>query len=162
MNKKTATLALIVHQDHLLLGLKVRKGADIGEGTLNGPGGKVEEGQTLIDCLITEVKDEVGITPARDSDEVAVLEFHNGERSYWEVHVYLVTTFTGVPRDTDEMVSVDGTWWYPIGALPFHRMLASDHLWIPRVLAGERLRMKVYQNDDASVLLDDPLFSSLA
>ncbi|MEK7201186.1 MAG: hypothetical protein AAB737_00945 [Patescibacteria group bacterium] len=42
MKTTIATLALIVRDGELLLGRKIKKGADIGEQTLNGPGGKLE------------------------------------------------------------------------------------------------------------------------
>lgn len=61
MKHHIATPALIIRDDRLLLGRKSRKGADIGEGTLNGSGGKKEEHQTLLECLYEVVHNELGI-----------------------------------------------------------------------------------------------------
>ena len=62
MDKKIATLVLPIRDGKVLLGLKVRKGADIGEQTVNGPGGKLDPGQTLESCAIAETQEETGIT----------------------------------------------------------------------------------------------------
>ncbi len=154
MKTTIATLALIVRDGELLLGRKIKKGADIGEQTLNGPGGKLEQGQTLFECLATEVKDEVGLTILEeDTEEIAIVTFHNGESSIFRVHVYLVFAFTGEPRDSDEMVKPEGGWWYRFDALPFDQMLASDHHWIPRALLGLHFRAHVYQNENGTTLL---------
>lgn len=154
MKEITATLALIIRGDKLLLGHKIRKGADIGEGTLNGPGGKVEPGQTLLECLQTETFDEVGITiPAHGAEEVAVITFHNGESSVFVVHVYIVREWEGEPKSSDEMVEPESGWWHKIDALPFHRMLASDQQWLPLALSGKRFHVNVFQNEDASKVL---------
>lgn len=153
MKTTIATLALIIQDGKLLLGRKIRKGADIGEATLNGPGGKVDPGQTLFACLATEVYDEVGLTVLEeDTEEIAIVTFHNGKRSVWRVHVYLVFAFTGNPRDSDEMVVPAGGWWYRFDTLPFDQMLASDHEWIPRALMGLHFRAHVYQNADGTKL----------
>ncbi|MCX6787082.1 MAG: hypothetical protein NTY93_00970 [Candidatus Kaiserbacteria bacterium] len=48
---KIATLAIITRGNKILLGLK-RNGCEIGDGTLNGPGGKQEPCETLVECLM--------------------------------------------------------------------------------------------------------------
>jgi 8-oxo-dGTP pyrophosphatase MutT (NUDIX family) len=153
MDKKIATLVLPVRDGKVLLGLKVRKGADIGEQTVNGPGGKLDPGQTLESCAIAETQEETGITLLPEHlRQAGIVTFHNGNRSVWEVHVYLAEGFGGEPIDTEEMVAGPGGWWYAIDQLPFERMLSSDREWMPRLLDGERLRVEVYQNEDAHVL----------
>jgi len=154
MEKKIATLALIVKDQKLLLGIKHRD-AEVGANTLNGPGGKLESGETLLECVTRETEEEVGLSiTATDEDKRAVIMFHNGKTSLWEVHVYLVTLFEGEPKATAAM-NPDGEWWYETENLPYStRMLASDGAWMPRVLAGERFFAHVYQNDDASKLKD--------
>lgn len=154
MNTRTATLALIVQNSKLLLGHKIRKGADIGEGSLNGPGGKLESGQSLLECLRTETFEEIGLTIADEGvEEIAVITFHNGTSSKWTVHVYLVHSWEGEPSSTEEMIEPEQGWWYHFDALPFHRMLASDQEWLPLALSGKRFRVDVFQNDDASEVL---------
>lgn len=59
---KIGTLAIITRGNKVLLGLK-QGGSKIGEGTLNGPGGKFdpEKDKTNLDCVIRETEEEVGI-----------------------------------------------------------------------------------------------------
>ncbi len=153
MKTTIATLALIVRDEKLLLGRKIKKGADIGEQTLNGPGGKLEEGQTLFECLATEVYDEVGLTLLEeDTEEIAIVTCFNGDRSIFRVHVYLVFAFTGEPRDSKEMVEPNGGWWYPFDSLPFDQMLVSDRHWVPRALLGLHFRAHVHQNENGTKL----------
>ncbi len=147
MKKVTATLALILNDSNqVLLGRKIRKGADIGEGTYNGPGGKLKAGQTLLECLKEETFDEIGIQILPNgTEEVAVITFHNGTTSEWEVHVYLVHSWEGKPGDSEEMVEPEEGWWHHTNALPFHRMLASDREWMPLALSGKRFRLDVFK-----------------
>jgi len=54
-----ATLCEIVHGGRLLL---QRKSAGrFGEGKWNGPGGKVQPGETPLECVVREVRDETGL-----------------------------------------------------------------------------------------------------
>jgi 8-oxo-dGTP pyrophosphatase MutT (NUDIX family) len=150
--KQKAVLALIVRNGKLLLGEKIRKDADIGEGTYNGPGGKREAGQDMYECLCTETFDEVGIQ-VDSATRVATVTFHNGNKSVWEVHMYLVHTWRGDPRPSPEMAMPADGWWHDVRALPFSRMLSSDKEWLPRVLGGERFLADVYQTEDGKELL---------
>lgn len=154
MKEITATLALILKEpDQVLLAQKIRKGPVIGEGKYNGPGGKLEAGQTLLECLQTETFQEVGITiPEDGAEEVAVITFHNGTSSIFKVHVYLVHAWEGEPRNSDEMVEPVEGWWHKIGAIPFHQMLVSDQEWMPLVLSGRRFHANVFQNDAGTEL----------
>lgn len=149
--RMSASLALILDNNQLLLGRKIRKGATIGEGTLNGPGGKCEDGQLARENLTQEVYDEVGLTVLA-AREVAVIEFHNGTKNIMTVWVFLATRWRGTPRSSVEMCEPEQGWWFDVNRLPFDEMLASDRLWMPRVLSGEHLFGVVHQSDDAKIV----------
>lgn len=90
-----------------------------------------------------------------------MIEFHNGTKSVWTVHVYLVNELTGESRSSEEMREPESGWWFAFDALPFEQMLAADSRWLPQVLSGERLQGSVYQNDDATELVRELKFFPL-
>ncbi|MFZ1074929.1 MAG: NUDIX domain-containing protein [Minisyncoccia bacterium] len=140
---KKATLALIIRMTggilEILLGLK-RGGPEIGEGMYNGPGGKLNEGETLPDCLAREVEEEVGIRlDASKAVKVAIITFHREEKDF-EVHIYRVDVSEGEPRETDSMIPR----WFPVDKIPWDRMHASDRAWMPGLLAGKKFNAHVY------------------
>ena len=53
----------------------------------------------------------------------------------WLGHVFLAECFEGTPRETEEAAPI----WFPVDSLPFDNMWEDDRLWLPRLLAGERL-----------------------
>lgn len=150
---RRGTLAFIVKDTKVLLGFKHSK-AEVGAETLNGPGGKIDPGQTSIECVKKEVLDETGITiQVTKDDQVAAITFNNGKESVWDVDVYLVREFQGEPHDTREMRAVAGEWWYEIDRVPYQTMmLASDGAWIPQVLAGKKFNAIVDQSADGKQL----------
>jgi len=146
---KMATLGIITRGNRVLLGLK-RGGSEIGDGTLNGPGGKVEVGETIKQCLVRETREEVGITlDPRKLEKVAVITFHAGGVPDFKVHVYRTSSFSGIPLETESMVPA----WYDINALPVDRMLESDRAWFPKVIRGEKFRANVYYRERAKGFL---------
>lgn len=150
MSMKIATLALIVSDGRVLLGTK-HPNAEIGKGLLNGPGGKLEEGESLVECVTRETLQETGVVlDSDDLDEVAVLTCINDSSPAWKVHVFLARSFSGEPVATPEM-RPDPEWWYPIGQIPFHRMHGADAIWMPKALKGDKFRADIYQNADATV-----------
>jgi len=140
---KIASLAIITRGDKVLLGLK-RGGSEIGDGTLNGPGGKAEPGESVLECLVRETEEEVGIVldPAK-AEKTAIITFHAGGVPRFEVHIYRADVFTGEPTETSSMVPG----WYDIEDLPLDRMLESDRAWFPQVIRGEKFRANVFYAD---------------
>ena len=51
-----ATLTFIVKEGEILL---IRKKRGLGAGKINGPGGRVEPDETILDCAIREVQEEL-------------------------------------------------------------------------------------------------------
>ncbi|HEY6018811.1 MAG TPA: NUDIX domain-containing protein, partial [Candidatus Paceibacterota bacterium] len=129
---KYATLAIIEKDGQVLLGYK-KKGVEEISDILNGPGGKVETGETPEQCVVRETEDELGILlDIYSLEKVALITFLAGGIADFIVHVYRTSVFMGEPQETRVMVPH----WFPIIAIPYERMLEGDREWFPNVLAG--------------------------
>ena len=58
--REVATLCFVIRQEEILL---IRKLRGLGAGKLNGPGGRLEPGESLLDCAVREVQEELCVTP---------------------------------------------------------------------------------------------------
>ena len=136
MSKKVLTLLLLRRgADEVLLGRKKR---GFGAGYLNGFGGKVEAGETVLEGALREMEEECGLRldPA-DVSLRGVLDFEFDDNpTPWEVHVFGAARHEGDPVETEEMAPV----WTRVDALPFDQMWADDVHWYPLFLAGKRFR----------------------
>ena len=130
--EEVATLMFVHRDDQVLL---IRKKRGLGAGKINGPGGRVEPGETPLECAIRETREELLITP-RDVRPAGELFFHAEDMPKIHGHVFAATTFEGTPGETDEAVPL----WTPVDRLPFDEMWDDDRLWLPQVLAGGSIR----------------------
>lgn len=132
---KLLTLCFVVQDSKVLLGMKKR---GFGAGRWNGFGGKVQEGENIMDAAIRETKEEAGID-VQDLEEAGILEFtFEGSEDILEVHVFKTSEFTGEPTEGEEMKPQ----WFEIQDIPYVDMWPDDILWLPKVLAGKRIRGK--------------------
>lgn len=136
---KKATLAFLINKNQILLGIK-KKG--LGQGKLNGIGGKVKEkqGESIEKAMVRETREEIGVTPT-NYDHKAVLKFYFPyvpQNQDWnqEVHVYLVDQWQGKPQESSEMKPL----WIPIEKIPYQKMWSDDLHWLPHILAGKQIR----------------------
>jgi 8-oxo-dGTP diphosphatase len=146
-----ATLCLLVRGNppqEILLGMKK---AGFGANKYNGFGGKVEGEETIAIAAIREMEEETGVrVRLEDLRRVGHLTFLFPEKPEWEqvVHVYLAREWEGEPAESAEMVPT----WVAVGDIPYERMWDDDAYWLPRVLAGERVRATfTYNADNESV-----------
>lgn len=134
-----ATLLIIVKGNRVLLGEKLA--AEIGTGKLNAPGGKWEDGESILECAVREAKEELGID-ARTSDlqHVGFLNGYAGGRLFQKVQVYRTTSFSGEPQETRSMRPI----WARKGYLPFKRMHEGDLYWFRKAVDGDRFRINLF------------------
>ncbi len=114
--------------------LLIRKRRGHGMGKLNGPGGKVEPGETPLACVLRETEEEVGVRPLMPR-LAGVFRFLDSDDEDWLGYVFVADAHTGTPRVTAEAIPH----WFPEDALPFEQMWDDDRIWLPRLLAGETL-----------------------
>lgn len=141
---KIATLGIITKDGKILLGEK--KKGEIGTGVLSGPGGKLDPGETLEECLIRETREEleVALDPA-SLELVSVIDFYAAGEIDFRVYIYRAEIVSGELHETADMVPD----WYPINDATFERTYESDRHWLPKAARGEKFRANVYYKDRA-------------
>jgi 8-oxo-dGTP pyrophosphatase MutT (NUDIX family) len=128
----------------VLLGFKK---TGFGAGKYAGFGGKVEAGESVASAAVRELEEEAGIRAAEGRlERMAHLTFRFPAEPSWSqvVHAFLVTAWDGDPTESAEMEPA----WFPVDDLPFGRMWQDNAHWLPRVLAGERVRAVFYFKGD--------------
>lgn len=130
--KDPATLVFVIRDGKILL---IDKKTGLGRGKVNGPGGKVETGESPEDCAVRECQEELGIT-------VSALQYCGQHRFQFVdgysllVWVYRTEHFEGVPTETVEAKPH----WIPLDEIPYEKMWEDDSIWLPMVLRGERFQ----------------------
>ncbi|KFM81102.1 7,8-dihydro-8-oxoguanine triphosphatase, partial [Stegodyphus mimosarum] len=133
ISTKISSLVLLRKDGNILLGLKKR---GFGAGKWNGFGGKIQEGESILECAKRELLEESGIY-ADHLDNVGYLEFEFIQNQLiMQVHVFTSSTFKGQLQETEEMLPK----WYPENELPYHEMWADDKYWFPLFLKGSRFK----------------------
>lgn len=115
------------------------KKTGLGTGKIVGLGGHVEPGESPAQAAAREAKEEAGVSVApQDLIRAAHLTFLFPVRPQWDMTVDVFTSadWTGEATETAEITPE----WFPVTALPFDRMWQDARHWLPRVLAGDRLR----------------------
>ncbi|MCE9608712.1 MAG: 8-oxo-dGTP diphosphatase [Chthoniobacter sp.] len=130
--RERATLCFIVKDGRILL---IRKKRGLGAGKMNGPGGRLEPGETPLAAAIRETEEEVGVTPL-DVEERGDLHFQFTDGYSLHCTVFLARNFTGELIETDEATP----FWFEVGAIPYHEMWEDDQHWLPAILEGQSFR----------------------
>lgn len=125
-----ATVCHIIRGNRLLL-KKATRG--ISAGKWNGPGGKVESGETPAQCVVREVREETSLS-ITDPRYHGKIEFYmNGSRRLdYLVHVFSARDFSGRARSSDE----GKVMWFSLRSVPYPKMWDDDRYWLPLVLNG--------------------------
>ena len=147
-----ATLLFVIQGDDILL---IRKKTGLGEGKINGPGGKVDPGETAEACAIRECQEELHITPI--GPELCgrhLFQFIDGYSI--DVSVFKTDRYEGTPTETVEAEPI----WFKLKDIPYQEMWADDELWLPLLLANEPFVGWYVFDDDA--MLDHRLISGEA
>jgi 8-oxo-dGTP diphosphatase len=111
--------------------LLIRKKRGLGAGKINGPGGRMDPGETALECAIREVEEELRVKPV-DPQLRGELSFQFLDGYSIHAYVFVATDCRGEAQETDEAIPL----WTPLDRIPYEQMWADDRLWIPRMLAG--------------------------
>ena len=130
--QERATLCFILKENRLLL---IRKLRGLGAGKINAPGGKIELGETALECAIREAGEEVGVIP-HSPQARGILHFQFTDGYSLHCVVFLANGCEGDPVESGEAIPV----WTELDQIPFHEMWADDALWLPLLLRGREFR----------------------
>lgn len=123
-----ATLMFVRHGDRVLL---IRKKRGFGMGKINGPGGKLDPGETEHECAVRETFEELGVM-AHDAVKRGELWFQFVDGLGMHVAVFMSERHDGDATETEEAAPL----WTAINAIPFEKMWADDQHWLHRMLTG--------------------------
>ena len=126
--QERATLVFIVRGDQILL---IHKKRGLGAGKINGPGVRLDPGETPLQCAVREVQEELCVTPTglRPSGELR-FQFVDG----LSIHGYVFRAggCNGEPQETEEARPI----WVKLTAIPYEQMWADDRLWLPLMISN--------------------------
>lgn len=123
-----ATLMFVLRGSEVLL---IRKKRGIGAGKINGPGGKIDPGESPLASAVRETEEELGITPLHPA-KTGELFFAMSDMEDIHCHVFVAKRHRGEPVETAEAVPL----WTPLDAIPYEEMWKDDIHWLPGMLAG--------------------------
>jgi len=129
-----ATLVFVFRDDEILL---IDKKTGLGKGKVNGPGGKIDPGETPEAAAARECQEELDI-------RVSNLEYCGEHRFQfvdgYSIHVWVYRTrdFDGVAKESREAAPL----WTPLDRIPFERMWEDDKHWLPMLIRGERFQTR--------------------
>ena len=138
---RKATLCFLIKgnpsPEQVLLAMKKR---GFGAGKWNGVGGKIDPGkgdEGIMDAAVRETKEEIGVA-IKGLDKAAVLNFRFPYKKEWDqdVYVFIAKDWEGEPAESEEMRPK----WFRTEDIPFEKMWDDDKHWLPKVLAGEKLK----------------------
>lgn len=141
-----ATLMFIIDESRHEV-LLIRKKRGLGAGKINGPGGKMDPGETAVQCAVRETQEELGVT--------ALNPVHHGELWFqfvdglrMQVDVFVATQHEGLAVETAEAVPL----WTSLNDLPFDEMWADDIHWLAPALVERRHFIGRFTFDDDTML----------
>lgn len=127
--------------------LLIRKKRGLGAGKINGPGGKIDPGETSLECAVRETQEELGVTALNPAHHGELwFQFVDGLRMH--VDVWVSTRHEGNAVETPEALPL----WTPLDALPFDQMWADDEHWLARTLLERRRFIGRFEFDNDTML----------
>jgi len=127
-----ANLCFVIRDGQILL---IRKKRGLGAGKINGPGGRLEPGETALQSAIRETQEEIGVTPT-GLEQIGELHFHFLDGYKLHVAVFAASNCEGELIETDEALAQ----WTPVDQIPYDEMWQDDPIWIPLLLARKNFR----------------------
>ncbi|MFM6921569.1 MAG: (deoxy)nucleoside triphosphate pyrophosphohydrolase, partial [Polynucleobacter victoriensis] len=117
--KKIVTAAIILNESRVLIGR--RKPNQALGGYWEFPGGKVENGESLVDCLKRELQEELGVN-AKVSEDIFMLVDH----TYDGGEIQLIAMLADIGDQQPVGTVHDFLAWAPIEELSSYKLAPAD------------------------------------
>lgn len=129
---KIATLWILIENGQIFLWEKKRGFA---KWVLNWFGWKIENCESIDECMIRETKEEIWIN-IEEMEKVWINHFYFEETPEWnmEVHIYMVYKYNWEIVESNEIKPL----WFDLEKIPYDKMWADDIYWLPRILNWEK------------------------
>ncbi len=141
-----ATLMFVIKDGQILL---IEKKRGLGAGKINGPGGKIEPGETPLQAAIRETQEELHVTP-HSPRKLGELMFSMSDSPDIMCHVYRADDYSGIPTETDEAVPA----WTALAEIPYHNMWEDDRHWLPLVISEQTFRGRFIFADEKMMWME--------
>jgi 8-oxo-dGTP diphosphatase len=127
-----ASLCFIISHRKILL---IRKKRGLGAGKINGPGGRIERGETAEESAIRETQEEIGVTPlGLEMGGELFFQFLDGYKLH--VAVFTANDCSGELIETHEAKPI----WTDLDKIPYHEMWQDDPIWLPHLIERRKFR----------------------
>jgi len=127
-----ANLCFVIRDGQVLL---IHKKRGLGAGKINGPGGRLEPGETALQAAVREMQEELGVTPT-GLEQVGELHFQFLDGYKLHVAVFVASGCHGKLVETDEAIPI----WTDLDKIPYHDMWQDDPYWLPLLLERKLFR----------------------
>ncbi len=142
----------MIHDNKVLL---IHKKRGLGAGKINGPGGRIEPGETPMEGAIREVEEELCITP-QDVSFCGKLSFQFVDGLSLHCTVFRAEDFKGTPQETDEAIPL----WVSLENIPYDKMWQDDQYWMPLMFERKLFEGQFLFDDDT--MLDKSITLKMA
>ena len=141
------SLCYLVRDGHVLL-MQRRNPPHIG--LWSPPGGKMNPGESPLDCVRREYFEETGLTLLHPQLRAVTTVLHAGMAMHWLLFIYLAGDFRGELRASDE----GDIQWIGLDALDQYPRPAADVQMFEHVLQDCAIREMEFGYDEANELID--------
>ncbi len=151
---KIVNLIFLIDGEKILLAMKKR---GFGIGKWNGYGGKLEEGETVTEAAVREVKEEAGVDITEsDLEHSGTIDFYFDDKPEWNQRgeIYTIEKWMGEPQETEEMKPA----WFSFEQIPYSEMWVGDDQWLPYLLRGEHFTGEAHFVDGGAKLVSMKIF----
>ncbi len=145
MQIPTHTVLLLIRGDEVLLGMKK---TGFGQGNYLGIGGKIEKGESSLEGVVRECREEISVDVQNPTFRGQV-KFNFLAKPEWNsvVDVYSSETWVGEPAESEEIKPN----WFKKSEIPLEQMWHDNRYWLPLVLEGNKFSAEFDLTEDLRV-----------